>query len=673
MSDFELQAFVTNLGKYNEGELVGEWVSFPVTPEEMRAVLDRIGIGHLDDFGAPYEEVFITDYDTDLYGVSGELGEYESLDKLNYLASRLEELSPDELEKYKAILESADIPESGIDGLINLTFNLDRYDIYPDISDEEDLGRYYVEESGIYDTKAMGALANYIDYEAFGRDVALDEGGHFTDHGYIRDDYSSWEYEFDGELDSIPAEYRLSGSSEMLEEPDESLLMAMEAAGYQYDAIESSKGNLRFIGEAGAVMQMESWDEAREWLEGVVFDDPEVAENVHHLLHPEKPAEMTVLVVEPMKEPRVVTMPTGLEALQKAVGGYIEAVYPFEDPVALICNEEGKFAGLELNRGLYDDKGKLYDILAGTFLVTGLTEDNFGSLSPELIEKYTDMYRTPQMFIRVNGELMAVPVKEAGKEQADALAAEIVDLFAKNGFDGYYDEPGDVLSQRAASVSMLIQSGNDFPVRNMLLEVAKSNTEFSRESLEAVKKLDAFYQEQQIPRFSLYQIEWNNPSARHLAYASHKELEKQGQAVDSRNYTFVYSGALSPGDTLDSIYERFNLQHPADFRGHSLSVSDVIVLHQNGQDQAFYVDSFGFQQVPEFFAHNPLEKVEELLEDDYGMIDGIINNGDRRKEQEQDKKPSILEKLQEKKEEAARLHEEAAKQPRKRSQDLDLS
>ena len=673
MSDFELQAFVTNLGKYNEGELVGEWVSFPVKPEEMRAVLDRIGIGHPDDFGVPYEEVFITDYDTDLYGVSGELGEYESLDKLNYLASRLEELSPDELEKYKAILESADIPESGIDGLINLTFNLDRYDIYPDISDEEDLGRYYVEESGIYDTKAMGALANYIDYEAFGRDVALDEGGHFTDHGYIRDDYSSWEYEFDGELDSIPAEYRLSNSGEMLEEPDESLLMAMEAAGYQYDAIESSKGNLRFIGEAGAVMQMESWEEAREWLEGVVFDDPEVAANVHNLLHPEKPAEMTVLVVEPMKEPRVVTMPTGLEALQKAVGGYIEAVYPFEDPVALICNEEGKFAGLELNRGLYDDKGKLYDILAGTFLVTGLTEDNFGSLSPELIEKYTDMYRTPQMFIRVNGELMAVPVKEAGKEKADALAAEIVDLFAKNGFDGYYDVPADVLSQRAASVSMLIQSGNDFPVRNMLLEVAKSNTEFSRESLEAVKKLDAFYQEQKVPRFSLYQIEWNNPSARHLAYASHKELEQQGQAVDSRNYTFVYSGALSPGDTLDSIYERFNLQHPADFRGHSLSVSDVIVLHQNGQDQAFYVDSFGFQQVPEFFAHNPLEKVEELLEDDYGMIDGIINNGDRRKEQEQEKKPSILGKLQEKKEEAARLHEEAAKQPRKRSQDLDLS
>ena len=136
--------------------------------------------------------------------------------------------------------------------------------------------------------------------------------------------------------------------------------------------------------------------------------------------------------------------------------------------------------------------------------------------------------------------------KGVGKDKADALATEIVDLFAKNGFDGYYDEPADVLTQRAASLSLVIQSGNDFPVRNMLLEVAKSNTEFSRECLEAVKKLDAFYQEQKVPRFSLYQIEWNNPSARHLAYASHKELEQQGQAVDSRNYAYVYSGALSP-------------------------------------------------------------------------------------------------------------------------------
>ena len=113
--------------------------------------------------------------------------------------------------------------------------------------------------------------------------------------------------------------------------------------------------------------------------------------------------------------------------------------------------------------------------------------------------------------------------------------------------------------------------------------------------------------------------------------------------------------SLKPEETLDSIYERFNLHHPADFRGHSLSVSDIIVLHQDGVDTAFYVDSFGFKQVPEFTAANPLEKVEELLEDDYGMIDGIINNGSRKEEMDKFKKPSVLEKLKEKKLEAEEL------------------
>ncbi len=129
----------------------------------------------------------------------------------------------------------------------------------------------------------------------------------------------------------------------------------------------------------------------------------------------------------------------------------------------------------------------------------------------------------------------------------------------------------------------------------------------------------------------------------------------------------MYSAPLTEGETLDSIYERFNLQRPADFRGHSLSVSDVIVLHQNGQDQAFFVDSFGFKQVPEFFTDNPLEKVEELLEDDYGMIDGTINNG-LRKEEREEKKGSLLERLQEKKAEVAQ-HEQvqAAQKPVKDS------
>lgn len=81
-----------------------------------------------------------------------------------------------------------------------------------------------------------------------------------------------------------------------------------------------------------------------------------------------------------------------LESLQKMVGGYIEVVYPFDDPVGLIMNEEGKVLGLTPNRALKDNNGRTYDIIFGDFLVTGLTEENFGSLSNELIEKYTKFF-----------------------------------------------------------------------------------------------------------------------------------------------------------------------------------------------------------------------------------------------------------------------------------------
>lgn len=150
--------------------------------------------------------------------------------------------------------------------------------------------------------------------------------------------------------------------------------------------------------------------------------------------------------------------------------------------------------------------------------------------------------------------------------------------------------------------------------------------------------------------FELFQLK-DTDATRLLQFMSYDRLAKMGAVVSGSNYDCVYIGKLSGGESLDSIYERFNLYHPTDFRGHSLSVSDVIVLHKDGTDQAWYVDSFGFKQVPEFFSDSPLKKVEEMMEDDYGMIDGIINNGDRRKDQEE-KKVSVMDLLQEKKKEA---------------------
>ena len=124
---------------------------------------------------------------------------------------------------------------------------------------------------------------------------------------------------------------------------------------------------------------------------------------------------MKVLVVEPEKEPYVKEIDNGLSSLQKEVGGYIEAVYPFEDPVAIICNEEGKLEGLPLNRALRDEDGHVYDIIAGTFLIAGLSEDNFCSLDDEQIEKFSAMYKSPELFMRFGSRTLVIPAEEKPK------------------------------------------------------------------------------------------------------------------------------------------------------------------------------------------------------------------------------------------------------------------
>ena len=84
------------------------------------------------------------------------------------------------------------------------------------------------------------------------------------------------------------------------------------------------------------------------------------------------------------------------------------AVYPYEDPVALICNEEGKLLGLPLNRALFDDDGHIYDIVSGNFLIVGLGEEDFTDLSPDLMEKYGEQFKYPEKFARIAGEIIAV-------------------------------------------------------------------------------------------------------------------------------------------------------------------------------------------------------------------------------------------------------------------------
>ena len=118
-----------------------------------------------------------------------------------------------------------------------------------------------------------------------------------------------------------------------------------------------------------------------------------------------------VVLCEPGKKARVTTIMNSLESLQKMVGGYIEAVYPFDDPVAIVCNEEGKINGCKLNRALKDENGIVYESIAGPFLVVGLSEDDFASLSKEYQDKYYKMFEHPERFFRVGNEIQSAPIK----------------------------------------------------------------------------------------------------------------------------------------------------------------------------------------------------------------------------------------------------------------------
>lgn len=181
------KAYVTNLGKYNEGELVGQWVDFPIDEDEFEKVLESIGIGDSDDFGAPYEEWFVTDYDCNLPAFDWQqLGEYPGYEALQEFGEKLEGV--DDVEAVSNAMEVTNDLDEAIEGLSsgNIMF-------YPGISNEEDLARMVIDEwYGGVEQLDPSTLESYFDYEMLGRDLGFDTYENPNDPD--GDDISAGEY-----------------------------------------------------------------------------------------------------------------------------------------------------------------------------------------------------------------------------------------------------------------------------------------------------------------------------------------------------------------------------------------------------------------------------------------------------------------------------------------------
>ena len=153
-------------------------------------------------------------------------------------------------------------------------------------------------------------------------------------------------------------------------------------------------------------------------IDGIINNEPPESEDKN------MDDKISVLAVEPMKEPYVKEINPGLDSLQKEVGGLIQAKYPYDDMVAIICNDEGKLNGLPLNRAIYNDDKEMTDIIAGTFLIVGLGEENFTSLSDGLQKKYANIFKNPEEFVRIGNEIVAIPVKPSIKQQLNQAKKE---------------------------------------------------------------------------------------------------------------------------------------------------------------------------------------------------------------------------------------------------------
>ena len=225
------EAYITNLGKYNEGELVGKTLTFPTSPQEVQALLKDIGVD-----GIRYEEFFITSFDGDVLGLYDYLGEYENLDELNHLACLLSELDQGELEKFEAVLHTG-AHTSSVTDIINLTQNLDCFEFYPDIENEEELGRYWAEDLPIPEE-----LKDYFDYKAYGRDISINEGGHMAPGGYVVQTSGDFREYYHGPQD-IPAEHKVFSYPQ--------LSIREQMAAYKEVIDGSSKEGFRRLTEKG--------------------------------------------------------------------------------------------------------------------------------------------------------------------------------------------------------------------------------------------------------------------------------------------------------------------------------------------------------------------------------------------------------------------------------------
>ena len=677
----QFSVLIDSRTRFETGTPGGVWLSMPTTTEQLHEAMKSVGItadNPQDFFINGFANTEQQPFDVPLPVIQS-----ASLDELNYLGKLLEMQSDEDRDKFAAAVTLGE-RAGNIKDLINLAQNLDCYWIYPSVQNEEDYGYYLIDE--LDELELPEEAKKYFMYEEYGRDAAINDGGRFTEQGYIYNNKNTFTEWYSGRENDIPREYKVMSFPQPERTEPEQSYMDAAAPGQEVRAAEQHTEPrpvipIMLTSEKPAEKLKEITDRLEQGITEL-FDSERYKEYLRVMSKFHNYSFNNTLLIA-MQKPDA-SLVAGFSAwknnfernvMKGQKGIKIIAPSPFK------VKQEMQKIDPHTQKPVIDKDGKPVteekEITIPAYKVVTVFDvsQTEGKELPDIavdeltgdVDRYKDFFAAlektspvPIAFEKIEGgshgyyhladkrialnegmsELQTL--KTAIHEIAHAKLHDI-DLNAPKDEQPRVDRNTREVEAESVAYTVCQHYGLDtsdysfgyvagWSSGRELAELKSSLETIRNAAAEIINSIDGHIAEIQKAQdkeqtaeqpttaeqadapdkdtFSIYQIKGGDET-RDLRFEPYDRLQATGNVVDKANYELVYSAPLTPGTSLEDIYTRFNIDHPKDFKGHSLSVSDVVVLHQNGQDTAHYVDSFGYKDVPEF-----LQEQKQLTPDD---------------------------------------------------------
>ena len=660
--------------RFETGEPGGVWLSMPTTKEQLHEAMQRVGITADNP-----QNFFINGFantEQQPFDVPLPVIQSAGLDELNYLGNLLAMQRDEDRDKFTAAVALGERAGS-VKDLINLAQNLDCYWLYPTVQNEEDYGYYLIDE--LDELELPEEAKKYFMYEDYGRDAAINDGGRFTEQGYIYNNKNTFTEWYNGKESDIPREYRVM-SFPQPHRPDPSKVEMDAAAPGQktVQTIEQPQEPRPVIpivltSEKPAEKLKEITDRLEQGITEL-FDSERYREYLRVMSKFHNYSFNNTLLIA-MQKPDA-SLVAGFSAWKNNFGRNVikgQKGIKIIAPSPYKVKQEMKKIDPHTQQPIIGQDGKPVteekEITIPAYKVVSVFDvsQTEGRELPDIavneltgdVERYRDFFAAlektspvPIGFEQIPGsshgyyhlEDKRIAIDE-GMSEIQTLKTAIHEIAHAKLHDIDLNAPENEQQPRidrrtreveAESVAYTVcqhygldtsdysfgyvagwSSGRELSelkssletIRSAAAEIINSIDETLAELSKAQDKEQTAGQDK--GTFSIYQLK-HGDETRDLRFEPYDRLQATGNVVDKANYELVYSAELTPGTSLEDIYTRFNIDHPKDFKGHSLSVSDVVVLHQNGQDAAHYVDSFGYKNVPEFLQEQKQLTPDEL-------------------------------------------------------------